>query len=75
MANAVPYTRSSASNVEPVIIALGNMEMASIFCRIVVAVAYKRSFPVIMQIRIRKGNPFRSVAYIHEAIVVVFIVG
>jgi hypothetical protein len=75
MTNAVSYTRSSAPNVEPIIIALGDMKMASIYYRIVIAVANKRSFPVIMQVSIRNSDPLRSVADISEAIIVVFVVG
>ena len=75
MTNAVSYTRSSAPNVELIIIALGDMKMASIYYRIAIAVANKRGFPVIVQVSIRNSDPLRSVADIYEAIIVVFVVG
>lgn len=50
VASAVSQARSSAADVEPVVVVLSDVEMSGILCCIIVAVADEGCFPVVMKV-------------------------
>lgn len=74
MASSKSQTGCSTTNVEPVVVMLGNMEMSSILGTVVIAVSDERCFPVIVKVAVGNCNPFGCVSNVNKSIVVVFAV-
>jgi hypothetical protein len=62
MTSTISNTRSSASNIEPIIVMLSDMEMAGIFSCIVVAMANEICLPMVVEEGIGNCYPFRGVS-------------
>lgn len=50
-----------------------DLQVSSIFCLVVVAVADKRAFPVVVKIRIRDGDVIGSSCDIDQSVIVIFV--
>ena len=72
MASSESQTRCSATDIEPVVVVLGNMEMSGILGTVTVAVPDKRCLPVVMEITIGNCHPFRCVGDVDKPVIVVF---
>lgn len=75
MTSPVSQTRRATSYVVPVVVVHRHMEVSGVLGSVVITMANKGSFPVIMEISVGDGDPFRCVGDIDQAIIVVFIVG
>ncbi len=74
MARSKSETGRPWTDVCPVVVMLGDVEMASVFCAVFVRVADEGRLPVVVEVAVGDSDPFWGVCDIDEAVVVVFVV-
>ena len=67
--------RAAGVDVLEAVAVVGHGEMAGVFAAVVVGVADERALVVVVQVRVRNGDPVASVGDVEEAVVVVLRVG
>lgn len=73
MAGSEAERRSTGVQVLPVVVVVGNSEMASILSRVAVRVSNKGCLPVVMEVVVGDGDPVTTVGDVKQAVVVVFV--
>ena len=65
---------ATGADVDPVVVGIGDVEVASVLIPVAVGVAYERGFVMIMEFVVRKRDEVGSVSDVQETIVVILIV-
>lgn len=74
MAGSEADRRGARTDIVPVVVGVGYVQMACIFRAIAVGMADERRLVVVVDIAVRDGNPVRSMRDVDETIVVILAV-
>lgn len=72
MRSAETQQRHAAVDVLPVVVSVGDAQLALVFAAVVIAVADERGLEVVVEVRVADGQVVRAVAEVCQAVVVVF---